>query len=62
MQTMISSTLTNAMRIERLNKDELLSHTAEIISDQDRRISTLMQQQRVLVTITGLVVVWSVLT
>ena len=50
------------MRIERLNKDELLSHTAEIVSDQDRRISTLMQQRQVLVTITGLVIVLSVLT
>ncbi len=50
------------MQIEKLNKDELISHTAEIVSSQDLRISTLMQQRQVLITITALVVVWSLLS
>jgi hypothetical protein len=50
------------MQIEKLNKDELISHTAEIVSSQDIRISTLMQQRQALITITALVVVWSLLT
>ncbi len=50
------------MQIEKLNKDELISHTAEIVSSQDTRIKTLMQQRQALATITALVVVWSLLT
>lgn len=50
------------MQIEKLNKDELISHTAEIVSSQDTRINTLVQQRQVLITITALVVVWSLLT
>ncbi len=50
------------MNIERLNKDELISHTAEIVSSQDQRINTLMQQRQVLTMITTVVVVWSLLT
>ena len=49
------------MRIERLSKDELLSHTAEIISSQESRINDLIQQRQVLIAIAAIVVIVSVL-
>ena len=48
------------MRIERLNKDEILSHTGEIVTSQDKQIQDLLQQRQVLIAITSLVVILSV--
>ena len=48
------------MRIERLPKDELLSHTAEIVSSQDKQINELRQQRQVLIAAVALVVIFSV--
>ena len=50
------------MNIERLPKDELISHTAEIVSSQDTRINDLLQQRQVLFMMTAVVVILSVLT
>jgi hypothetical protein len=36
------------MRIEQLTKDELVSHTAEIVATQDATIDTLKSEKQVL--------------
>lgn len=48
------------MHIERLSKDEMLSHIGELVSTQDKHIKELTQQRRALIAITALVVVFSV--
>ena len=48
------------MQIERLNKQELLSHTAELVSSQDKKINTLLQQRQVLIAVIAVVLVVSV--
>mgnify|MGYP003119480100 CR=1 FL=1 len=37
------------MHVERLNKQELLSHTAELVSSQDKQIHNLLQQRQALI-------------
>tara|TARA_R100001443_G_scaffold31498_4_gene45583 strand:- start:300 stop:452 length:153 start_codon:yes stop_codon:yes gene_type:complete len=49
------------MHVERLNKQELLSHTAELVSSQDKQIHNLLQQRQALIALTAIVFVLSVL-
>ena len=49
------------MHVERLNKQELLSHTAELVSSQDKQIHNLLQQRQALIALIAIVFVLSVL-
>ena len=49
------------MNITTLAKDELISHTAEIVSSQDHTISTLRAEVRVLQVIAAVLLAWGVL-
>ena len=49
------------MNLNTLAKDELISHTAEIVSSQDRTISTLRDEVRVLQVIAAVLLAWGVL-
>ena len=42
------------MNLNNINRDELISHTAEILSTQDDKIFTLLAERRILVTLLGL--------
>ena len=50
------------MNIERLTKDELISHTAEIVSSQDNRIDILLQQRQILTILIAITVICAVLS
>ena len=47
--------------ITSLPKDELISHTAEIVSTQDKTIDTLRAEVRVLQVIAAVLLTWGVL-
>ena len=47
--------------ITSLAKDELISHTAEIVSTQDKTIDTLKAEVRVLQFIAAVLLTWGVL-
>ena len=49
------------MNIDHLNKDELISHTAEIIQSQEQVIDDLQQRVVVLFVIVGLLVIQNLL-
>ena len=49
------------MNINTLAKDDLLSHTAEIVSTQDQTIDTLKAEVRVLQVIAAVLLSWVLL-
>ena len=49
------------MNLSSLPKDELISHTAEIVTTQDHTISTLRAEVRVLQVIAAILLTWGVL-
>ena len=49
------------MNLQSLPKDELISHTAEVVSNQDQTISTLRAEVRVLQFIAAFLLTWGVL-
>ena len=49
------------MNLTSLAKDELISHTAEIVSTQDHTIDTLRAEVRVLQVIAAVLLTWGVL-
>ena len=49
------------MHIERLSKDEMLSHIGELVSTQDKQIKELTQQRRALIALASAIVIFSVL-
>ena len=42
------------MNLNNINRDELISHTAEILSTQDDKIFTLLAERRILWTLLGI--------
>lgn len=48
------------MNLTSLPKDELISHTAEIVSTQDHTIGTLRAEVRVLQFIAAVLLTWAV--
>ena len=48
------------MNIERLTKDEMISHASELVSSQDKCIRELQQQRQVLVALSALIILISI--
>ena len=49
------------MNLNSLPKDELISHTAEIVTTQDHTIDTLRAEVKVLQVIAAILLTWGVL-
>ena len=49
------------MNLSSLPKDELISHTAEIVASQDQTIDTLRAEVRILQVIGAILLAWGVL-